>query len=277
MSNLGKVFCVVSIICSLAAAGFGFAISQRKSSYATKLVAVEEALKQAPAPVQYTADFKLSPDEPAATIVKANGFFAKTKEERDEALKKLSDATSQLSASQAEVQKLTTEVTSAKKDLEAGKIKVVEAEKKLVETEASLKSLTEKLGGRDIDAILGNLKQNDEQVKVLTAEKKIIEDSFAQMKKDLERLQELDRLRGESKAPLELSGKVLAINKAWNFVVLDVGKDDKLVEGVDLTVYRGETLIGKIRTVSVENNTAIADILPDWTKTEIQVGDKVLF
>jgi hypothetical protein len=97
------------------------------------------------------------------------------------------------------------------------------------------------------------------------------------MKKDLERLQELDRLRSESKAPLELSGKVLAINKAWNFVVLDVGKDDKLVEGVDLTVYRGETLIGKIRTVAVENNTAIADVLPEWTKTEIQVGDKVLF
>jgi myosin heavy subunit len=277
MSNLGKVFCVVSIVFSLAAAGFGFMISSRKSDYASKLVAVEDALKQAPAPIQYTADFKLSPGEPAATVLKANDIFAKTKTERDDALNKLGEATSQLSTAQAEVQKLTTEITAAKKDVETSKTKLTEAETKLSETQTSLKSLTEKLGGRDIDTILGNLKQNEEQVSVLKTEKKIIEDSFAQMKKDLERLQELDRLRSESKAPLELSGKVLAINKAWNFVVLDVGKDDKLVEGVDLTVYRGETLIGKIRTVAVENNTAIADVLPEWTKTEIQVGDKVLF
>ncbi|MDX6766132.1 MAG: hypothetical protein SFU85_05030 [Candidatus Methylacidiphilales bacterium] len=277
MSNLGKVFCVISIICSVAAAIFGYLVSSKKTGYAGQLVAVEEALKKAPAPVQYNADFKLSPEEPAATIEKANGFFAKTKEELVEAQKKATDAAAQLATAQAEVQKLTTEATSARKEAESSKAKMAEAEKKLGEVESSYKSLTEKLGGRNIEDILSNLQKSDEQVKVLTAEKKIIEDSMAQLQKDVNRLQELDRLRVESKAPLELSGKVLAINKAWNFVVLDVGKDDKLVEGVDLTVYRGDTLVGKIRTVSVENNTAIADILPEWTKTEIQVGDKVLF
>ena len=76
---------------------------------------------------------------------------------------------------------------------------------------------------------------------------------------------------------MDLSGKVVALNKSWNFVVLDVGKDNKLNEGVDLAVYRGDLLIGKVRTVSVDATTAIADILPDWTKSEIQVGDKVLY
>jgi len=275
MSNLGKVFCVISIICSLAAAGFGFAISQRKTGYHKQLEGVEEAQKQSPIP--YTGDFRLSPSEPRESILKANAVFAKTKTELDDSLKKLAEVNGQLSTAQAEAQKLTTEVTAARKEVESSRTKLADAEKKLGESESSLKNITEKLGGRNIEDILGTLKQNDEQVKVLTAEKKIIEDSLAQMQKDLSRFQELDRLRTDSKAPLELSGKVLAINKAWNFVVLDVGKDDKLVEGVDLTVYRGETLIGKIRTVSVENNTAIADILPDWTKSEIQVGDKVLF
>jgi len=67
------------------------------------------------------------------------------------------------------------------------------------------------------------------------------------------------------------------MNKAWNFVVLDVGEQNQLVEGVDLTVYRGNSLVGKVRTVSVDDETAIADILPEWTKTEIQIGDQVLF
>jgi myosin heavy subunit len=277
MSNLGKVFCVISIIASLGAAVLGFLLASKKSGYATQLTAVEDALRKAPAPVQYNADFKLNPDEPAATVLRANDALDKTKAELATTQKSLSDTQSQLTSSQAEVQKLTTEVTATKRDLDAKTTQLADSEKKLTETASSLKAINDKLGGRTIDTVLGSLAETSEKVTILTAEKKIIEDSLAQAQKELNRLQELDRLRVDNKAPLELSGRVLAINKQWNFVVLDVGKDDKLVEGVDLTVYRGESLIGKVRSVAVENNTAIADILPDWTKSEIQVGDKVLF
>jgi len=277
MSNLGKVFCVVAIICSIGAAIVGFLLASKKTGYATQLASVEDALRKAPAPVQYNADFKTNPDEPAATVLRANDALDKTKTELASTQKSLSDTQGQLTTAQAEVQKLTTDVTAAKRDLETKTTQLADAEKKREEAEGSLKAMNEKLGGRTLDAVLASLNESSEQVKVLSAEKKIIEDSLAQIQKDLNRLRELDVLRAENKAPLELSGRVLAINKQWNFVVLDVGKDDKLVEGVDLTVYRGDTLIGKIRSVSVEANTAIADILPEWTKTEIQVGDKVLF
>jgi predicted nucleic acid-binding Zn-ribbon protein len=277
MSNLGKVFCVISIISSLAAGVLGFMLSNKKTGYATQLTAVEDALRKAPAPVQYTGDFKLNTDEPAATVRRANDALDKTKTELASTQKSLSDTQGQLTTSQAEVQKLTTDITATKRDLETKTTRLAEVEKKVAEVEGSLKSMNDKLGGRSLDDVLTSLNDTTEKMKVLGAEKKIIEDSLAQMQKDLNKFQELDRLRDDGRAPMELSGRVLAINKQWNFVVLDVGKDDKLVEGVDLTVYRGETLIGKIKTVSVESNTAIADILPDWTKTEIQVGDKVLF
>lgn len=277
MSNLGKVFCVISIIASIGAAVLGFMLSSKKTAFSNQLAAVEEALRAAPAPVQYNADYLTNPDEPAATIRLANTALEKTKAELATAQKSLSDTQGQLTTTQAEVQKLTTEVTSAKRDLDARTAKLGEVEKKLTETESSLKTLNDKLGGRSLDEILANMNESSEKVKVLTAEKKIIEDSLAQMQKDLNKFKELDTLREQQRAPMELSGKVLAINKQWNFVVLDVGKDDKLTEGVDLTVYRGDTLIGKIKTVSVDSNTAIADILPAWTKGEIQVGDKVLF
>jgi cell shape-determining protein MreC len=277
MSNLGKVFCIVAIICSIGAAITGFLLANKKSQYAGQLAAVEDALRKAPAPVQYNADFKINTDEPAATVLRANDALDKTKTELASTQKSLSDTQSQLTSAQAEIQKLTTELTSTKRELEAKTTALAESEKKRQESDAALKAMNNKLGGRSLDEVLASLDESNEKVKVLSAEKKIIEDSLAQAQKDLNRLQELDRLRAESKAPLELSGRVLAINKQWNFVVLDVGKDDKLVEGVDLTVYRGDTLIGKVRSVSVEANTAIADILPEWTKTEIQVGDKVLF
>lgn len=277
MSNLGKVFCVVAVICSVGTAITGFLLATKKTGYANQLAAVENALRKAPAPVQYNADFRTAPDEPAATVLRANDALEKTKTELSSTQKSLSDTQGQLTSSQAEVQKLTTEITSVKRDLEAKTTALTESEKKREESESTLKAMNDKLGGRSLDAVLASLNESNEQLKVLAAEKKIIEDSLAQMQKDINRLQELDRLRADSRAPLELSGRVLAINKQWNFVVLDVGKDDKLVEGVDLTVYRGDTLIGKIRSVSVDATTAIADILPEWTKTEIQVGDKVLF
>lgn len=277
MSNLGKVFCIIAIICSIGAAIVGFLLASKKTGYANQLTAVEDALRKAPAPVQYNADFKINPDEPAATVLRANDALDKTKTELASTQKSLAETQDQLTASQAEVQKLTTQLTATKRDLEARTTELAESEKKRQEAESTLRAMNDKLGGRSLDDVLTSLNESNEQVKILSAEKKIIEDSLAQAQKDLNRLQELERLRAERKAPLELSGRVVAINKQWNFVVLDVGKDDKLVEGVDLTVYRGNSLIGKVRSVSVEANTAIADILPEWTQSEIQVGDKVLF
>lgn len=277
MSNLGKVFCIIAIICSVGASIVGFLLASKKSGYASQLTEVENALKKAPAPVQYNADFRLNPEEPAATLLRANEALEKTKTELASSQKLLSETQSRLSTSQAEVQKLTTEVTSVRRDLESKSAELKTVSDRLSETESTLKSMNDKLGGRSLESVLASLNESNEQVKVLEAEKKVIQDSLAQIQKDLNRLQELDRLREQSKAPIELSGRVVAINKQWNFVVLDVGKDDKLVEGVELTVYRGDSLVGKVRSVSVDATTAIADIMPEWTKTEIQVGDKVLF
>ena len=276
MSNLGKLFCVIAIIGSVASAILGFLIVSQKGDYAKHLVAVEEQLRQTPN-VSYQGDFKNSPDEPAATVAKAANILKKTKDDLQTTQTKLTASDSKLSEVQSQVQKLTTDVTSAQKELETKKTQLTEATTTLKTSQDELKGLKDKLGGRDIETILVDLKKSTEDAKVIAAEKKIIEDSLAKATAELKKYQELEQLAKTRSAPMDLSGKVVALNKSWNFVVLDVGKDNKLNEGVDLAVYRGDTLLGKVRTVSVEATTAIADILPEWTKSEIQVGDKVLY
>ena len=59
-----------------------------------------------------------------------------------------------------------------------------------------------------------------------------------------------------------LSGRVLAYNPGWNFVVLSIGDKAGLKSGVQMIVTRGNQAIGKVRVTSVEPNTAIADVLP---------------
>jgi len=277
MSAIGKIFIVLAIIGSLGSAAGGFFLAQKKSGYATQLTAVEQALRSPDSAVKYAGDFSTNPAEPAASIQKANAAFTKTSEELTQVRDNLTTAQSDLSESQAQVAKLTTEVTSAKNELEEKTKSLEEVEGKLQETSQELAQTTDLLGGRDLKAVLAESKETQEKLAVLESEKKLIEDTLLQKQEQIEEFEQLDRLREAQAAPLELSGKVVALNKAWNFVVLDVGKENQLVEGIDLTVYRGDNLIGKIRTVSVDEETAIADILPEWSKSEIQVGDQVLF
>jgi len=274
---LGKIFMVLAILGSLGSAAGGFFLAQKKTGYATQLSEVEQAMRAPGASVPYGGDFKTNPGEPAATIQKANAAFTKTTEELTEVRETLTSAQSELSESQAQVAKLTTEVTTVKNELEEKTTTLADVQSKLETTSKELAQTTDLLGGRDLSAVLAENKDIQEKLQVLESEKKLIEDTLMQKQETIDEFEQLDRLREAKAAPLELSGKVVAINKAWNFVVLDVGKTNQLVEGIDLTVYRGDSLIGKIRTVSVDADTAIADILPEWSQAEIQVGDQVLF
>lgn len=277
MSNSGKVFLALAIVFSLVTAVLGFMVAQQRSQFASQLADVESTLKSSPDAISYTANFKANANEPAATLERLNSAFQKAVTELSETTGQLTETRERLTKVEAESQRLTTDITSAKRDLETKTTEFNKAEASLKQVQSELQTMKDQLGGRQLQVVLDDLKVNQERLQILAAEKKIIEDSMARLQLDLNRLQELDRLRAERVAPMELNGKVLAINKSWNFVVLDVGKDSRLVVGVDLTVYRGDNLIGKVRTVSVDASTAIADILPDWTKSEIQVGDSVLF
>jgi chromosome segregation ATPase len=276
MSTLGKLFIGLTILFSAGAAVVGFLVVQQKSQYAGQLASVESALKATPN-TTYNTSFKDNTSEPAATLKKASEGYKTALTDLSTTQDSLKTAQDDLTKSKTEVANLTTEVASAKKQAEETASKLAVAEATVKEKEGELQKYSDALKGRVIDQVIADLDEFREKTKVLEAEKKIIEDSLAQMQAKVKQYEIQDNLRNEGRAPLDLSGKVLAINREWNFVVLDVGKANQLVEGVDLSVYRGNTLIGKVRTVSVEANTAVADILPDWTKTEIQVGDKVLF
>jgi hypothetical protein len=277
MSKLGKVFSIIAIVLSIASAGIGFMVASKKTGYMSQLKNAEAALGSAPMAVPYNSDYKTAPDQPAEYINSLNKAFKTTKEELKGTQEKLTGTETKLADSEAKVQDLTTKEAATKRDLEAKSKDLTEAQGKLGESETKLKSILDDLGGREAKQIVSDLKASKEAADVLNREKKVIEDELAKKAALVAKYEELENYRGKGYAPDDLSGKVMAINKAWNFVVLDIGKDNKLVEGVELVVYRGDTMIGKVRSVSVDATSAVADILPDWTKTEIQVGDKVLF
>jgi cell shape-determining protein MreC len=74
-------------------------------------------------------------------------------------------------------------------------------------------------------------------------------------------------------------GTVLAVNQAYNFVVLNLGERHGVETDAEMLVMRGKTLIGKIRVSSVEPSTAIGDIISNSLPRGVQVqpGDTVIY
>ena len=74
-------------------------------------------------------------------------------------------------------------------------------------------------------------------------------------------------------------GTVLAVNQAYNFVVLNLGKRQGLQPNTDLLIYRGGTRIGKLRVSSVEPATGIGDKVTNSLARGVQVqpGDTVIY
>lgn len=76
-----------------------------------------------------------------------------------------------------------------------------------------------------------------------------------------------------------LRGTVLAVNQAYNFVVLNLGNRQGVEANSEMLVLRGGTLIGRIRVSSVEPATAIGDIITSSLPRGVQVqpGDIVIY
>jgi hypothetical protein len=80
-------------------------------------------------------------------------------------------------------------------------------------------------------------------------------------------------------APIGVHGAVLAVNRAYNFVVLNLGEHQGVETNAEMLVMRDGARIGKIRVSSVEPATAIGDIISSSLSrgVQVQLGDTVIY
>jgi len=90
---------------------------------------------------------------------------------------------------------------------------------------------------------------------------------------------EEEKKRPAAAGKARLRGTVLAVNQAYNFVVLNLGGRQGVEPNSEMLVVRDGTLIGKIRISSVEPATAIGDIVTSSLARGVQVqpGDIVIY
>lgn len=76
-----------------------------------------------------------------------------------------------------------------------------------------------------------------------------------------------------------LVATVIAVNRDWDFVMVNAGRAHGVSADSSLLVKRGNTRIARLRIVNLEEATTVADIIDDSTVrgVEVQPGDKVIF
>jgi hypothetical protein len=145
---------------------------------------------------------------------------------------------------------------------------------------------------RQLEDTRDRLRQTEEKYAKLEAQ-------YAKVKKDLDEIlnpggdQQGPGTGGTAQFVKKLKGTVIEVNRKWDFVVIDLGSENKMTvpAGKDktreivvplpqnwvMTAARDDNYLAKLKIIRVNPNCAIADILPEQRKSDIQVGDQVYF
>lgn len=202
-------------------------------------------------------------DKAEGDLKKTTAQLADTKKKLDSSEKELASAKTRL----ADEQRKTTGLT---KDLETVRAERTEAQQKLSRYE---------LTGLDPEQI----KTTIAELKKVTAQNTAIEEEKKILNRTLQRLQtKIDDLIGTNsevvvQLPPGLKGKVLVVDPKWDFVVLDIGEKQQVLQNGVMAVHRSGKLVGKVKIVTVYPDRSIANVMPGWRLGDIQEGDQVLF
>jgi hypothetical protein len=249
MSKLGIGLLYFALVGALAAAAFGYLLIQK---YETSKGTLATTQQQLTSQKKETVAANKKVDEETQAADDANSKLT-------EANSKVDDLTGKLADEQKKEDDLNTKLTAAQTDADTAKKALADINTELGMSPADMKT---------------KVAQAESALATANSQLKIAQDQSQSELKQINDLKDAINRKATASMP-GISGKITFVNRPWNFVVLNVGLANGVVPNGELIVYRGRNFIGKIKITSAEDNTSVADILPD-AKQPIQVGDDVL-
>jgi len=70
--------------------------------------------------------------------------------------------------------------------------------------------------------------------------------------------------------------KVLSIDESNKFIIFDQGKNAGVVEGLVMSVFRGDKYLGDIRTSRIQDEMSAADVIPPLSIRKIRKNDRII-
>jgi chromosome segregation ATPase len=110
-------------------------------------------------------------------------------------------------------------------------------------------------------------------------EKSLLAEKIQAVREKSSQLEEEKKRRTAASSKSGVRGTILAVNQAYNFVVLNLGSHNGVEPHSEMLIVRDGTCIGKIRISSIEPATAIGDIITSTLARGVQVqpGDIAIY
>ena len=191
-------------------------------------------------------------------------------------LAKVSENESRIASAEAELVKTQTEKSDLQGKLQANEAQIAELQKHI--DEVNKNSVNANPGAPSVAELQAQLDDARKQLEGAEHEKTFIAERLGPTREQSRGPEVMVQRREPSFHP-SVRGTVLAVNQAYNFVVLNLGNRQGLEPNAEMLVVRETTVIGKIRISSVEPATAIGDILGNSLARGVQVqpGDTVIY
>jgi hypothetical protein len=204
--------------------------------------------------------------------------------------KKLKTRETDLAAVAGKATAAATKSTTAEAELSKAQKEKAELESKLQASERQIADLQKGVAGATVSGVSGTqegvspndlrtmLDETKRQLQTADQEKSALAEK-ARAAEDRVAVLEGEKKRRQAGNPPGVHGTILAMNEAYNFVVLGIGARDGVMPNSEMLVLRNGALIGKIRISSVEPTTSIGDIISSSLERGVQVlpGDTVVY
>jgi hypothetical protein len=189
---------------------------------------------------------------------------------------KATAAEQKATSAEAELTKAQNEKAELESKLQASEGQVADLQKRVADATVSGGAGTDGTGPNDMK---NQLEDTKKQLEAAEQEKSVLADKVKAAQDRVAAMEEEKKRRESGTNQAGVHGTVLAVNQAYNFVVLSVGERQGVVPNSELLVMRSGVLIGKIRVSSVEPTTSIGDIITNSLARGVQVqpGDKVVY
>jgi seryl-tRNA synthetase len=186
----------------------------------------------------------------------------------------------ELATANANLQARQVELTAKTQEAEQLKAQVTEKDKALqqAKTESAaaqdaLKKIQDSLQAAGIQDV-GNIEQLRDKIVAQSDENKVLGQQLVVMREETLRLK--GKIEELTVTPVNVRGHVAAVHERWGFVVLDLGRSQRVRPSAQFLVYRDRKLVGKVQVVSVGQTTSIAELLPEYQHGTPRVGDLVV-
>ncbi len=206
----------------------------------------------------------------------ANTKRKKAEKDASDAAAKSADLQTQLTAATTQVSTLNGQVEESKKSVESKEADIQQLKDTIAKITSTGTSAPKTDGAPDAAAKLAEMEIQLTELKTvkdqLESQLKFAQNQTATLQKRI-----TDRETGASM--VGLSGRVLAVNRDYNFVVLSLGNRQGVNNNATMIVQRGGSTVGRVHITAVEPSQSIADIIPNSVPAgvNVQPGDTVVY